>query len=152
MNKFAILLVATALCGPCFAQDTNKTQVGSNTKAVTITGTIKNFDEFNAAVVPGTTYIQLVPFSADGRYAVTYGAGGLIRYDSDLPKFPVPKNAVFSFFVSNISPGKYVIAAQYLQGGHGVLKTASAQTSFIVDISADAKSPMTINAGEMRIH
>jgi hypothetical protein len=153
MNKVACLLVAAALCGPCFAQDANKTPVAANAKTVTITGTIKNFDEFKAAVVP-ETYIQLVPQSADGRFPVTYGAGGLIRYDSILPRFPVPKNAAFSFNVPNIPPGKYVIAAQYLQGGQGLFKKANGQATFIIDISTDAKSPITISTGDVtvRIH
>jgi hypothetical protein len=155
MNKVACLLVAAALCGPCFAQDANKTQAAGNTKTVTITGTIKNFDEFKAAVVPGTTYIQFVPVAADGGFAGRTDSEGRAWAVSDLPKLPVPKNAAFSFTVTNIPPGRYFIAAQKLPGSimHFFMK-ANGQTVFTIDFAADAKSPITINAGEMvvRIH
>jgi hypothetical protein len=155
MNKVVIFLVAAALFAPCFAQDANKAQAGANTKTVTITGIIKNFDEFKAAVVPGTTYIQLVPMSAGGGFAGRTDSEGRAWAASDVPKLPVPKNAAFNFTVTNIPPGRYFIAAQKLPGSimHFFMK-ANGQTVFTIDVTMDAKSPITINAGDMdvRIH
>ena len=74
MNKTAVLLVAAALCGASLAQDANKTPAVANGKTVTITGTIKNFEEFKAAVVPGTTTNAAFSFHVSnlppGRYFI----------------------------------------------------------------------------------
>jgi hypothetical protein len=153
MNKVALLLVGAALCGPCLAQNANKAPVGANAKTVKITGTITNFVEFKAAVVPGFTYIQLVNTSGNGNINIT--ADGLVWFDSDLPKLPVPKNAAFSFNVHNVPPGKYIIAAQKLNGSDKpFFVTTSGNTTwrttlFTIDVTADAKSPITINAGKL---
>jgi hypothetical protein len=153
MNKLAFLLVIAALVSPCFAQESNKTQqVATNTKNVTITGTIKNFDEFVAFVEP-ETYIQLVPLSADGKYAITTDYQGRFAYKSDLPKLSVPKKATFSFNAPNTPPGKYFLAAQRLKGtglgAQGSIFRTDKNELFIIDVPADAKSPFTIKAGDL---
>ena len=152
MNKIACLLVAVSLCGTCFAQNANTTPVGANTKTVTITGTIKNFDEFKAVVVP-ETYIQLVPISADGGIVNEWDSKGIFTYKSDLPKLSVPKNAAFSFTVQNIPLGKYILAAQRLYstslGRTHCFVTAKEQAIFIIELTADSQSPHTINAVDL---
>jgi hypothetical protein len=150
MNKVAILLITTVLCGPCFAQDANKTPVAANAKTVTITGTIKNFDEFKVAVRP-ETYVQLVPMSATGSFQTFYGDDGQVSYYSNLPKLPVPKNAAFSFHVPNLPPGRYFIAVQKL-GSYGRIPNSfliNEQTVFIVVVNADDQSPRTVAAGDL---
>jgi hypothetical protein len=153
MNKTAVLLVAAALCGASLAQDANKTPAVANGKTVTITGTIKNFEEFKAAVVPGTTYIQLVPMSATGSFQTFYGNDGQVSYYSSLPKLPIPTNAAFSFHVSNLPPGRYFICAQKLKSAtYGRIPNGfliNEQRVFIVVVNADDKSPHTIDAGDL---
>ena len=161
MNKIACLLVAVSLCGTCFAQNANTTPVGANTKTVTITGTIKNFDEFKAVVVP-ETYIQLVPLPSDG---VVWTTTKFVKgkpcpfFDSDLVKLSVPKKAAFSFRVINTPPGRYFLAAQrlnleWIKASEGPVFLTEKEVVFIIDVPADAKSPHTINAGDLivRIH
>lgn len=152
MNKVACLLAIAALCGTCIAQDANKAPVAGNAKTVTITGTIKNFDEFKAVVVP-ETYIQLVPITADGGIVNEWDSKGIFTYKSDLPKLSVPKNAAFSFTVQNIPLGKYILAAQRLHsislGRTHCFVTAKDQAIFIIELTADSQSPHIINAGEM---
>ena len=166
MNKLAFLLVTAALFGSCFAQDANKTQVATNTKNVTIIGTIKNFDEFKAAVVP-ETYIQLVPLPADGRLGGTTDSQGRPAYNSGLPKLSVPKDAAFSFHLPNLPPGRYFIAAQRLKPATLVLNGAfvisairvlhggflvDEQHVFILVVDAGDQSPRTIAAGDLIVH
>ena len=125
---------------------------------VTIAGTITNFDEFAALVVP-ESYIQLVPLTADGNLGISTDAQGRFAYNSDLPKLPVPKKAAFSFDVPNTPPGRYLLAAQRLRAqgmtaqgsfpGHRPDFITAAKKPFIVEIPADAKSPHTINAGDL---
>jgi hypothetical protein len=155
MNKLAFLLFTVALFSPAFAQESNKTQqVATNTKNVTITGTIKNFDEFKAAVVP-ETYIQLVPMSATGSFQTLYGNDGSVSYYSNLPKMPVPKDAAFSFHLSNLPPGRYFIAAQRLKSAtYGRIPNGfliNEQHVFILVVEAGDQSPRTIAAGDLRV-
>jgi glutaredoxin-related protein len=163
MNKVACLLVAAALCGPCFAQDANKAQATANTKTVTITGTIKNFDEFKA-LVDSESYVQLVPLAADGKRSIQLkgvAVNNIVQvrfaFNSNTPKLPVPKKAAFSFSLPNTLPGRYFLAAQFLiaqDGDHGhrpdfvTEKNGQLQT-YLIDIPADSKSPVTIAAGEL---
>lgn len=154
MNKLAFLLVTAALFGPCFAQDANKTQVATNTKNVTITGTIKNFDEFKAAVVP-ETYIQLVPLPADGRPGLTTDSQGRPAYNSGLPKLSVPTKGAFSFHLPNLPPGRYFIAAQRLKSATYELPGGfliDEQHVFILVVDAGDQSPRTIAAGDLIVH
>lgn len=150
MNKLAFLLIAAALFGSCFAQDANKTPGATNTKNVTITGTIKNFDEFRAAVVP-ETYVQLVPMSATGSFETLYGNDGTVSYYSSLPKMPVPKDAAFSFHLPNLPPGRYFIGAQRLKSAtYGRIPNAflvNEQQIFVFVVDAGDQSPRTIAAG-----
>ena len=161
MNKLGLLLIAVALSGPCSAQAASNTQAAPDAVKVTIVGTIKNFDEFAAVVVPNSTYIQLVPLSAKGDFAVTYEViGGKLAaiYQSDLAKLPVPKTAAFKFTVADLPPGKYFIAAQGLNidwsdSRSGPLSTfmTNDNTTFTIDIPADAKAPVSIESGELSI-
>lgn len=163
MNKIACLLVAVSLCGTCFAQNTNTTPVGANTKTVTITGTIKNFDEFKT-LVDSESYIQLVPLPADGKRSIQLkgvAVNGIVQvrfaFNSNTPKLQVPKKAAFSFVLPNTLPGRYFLAAQFLiaqDGDHGhrpdfvTEKNGQLQT-FLIDIPADSESPHTIAAGDL---
>jgi hypothetical protein len=117
-----------------------------------VTGTIKNFDEFKAAVVP-ETYIQLVPMSATGSFQTLYGDTGVISYYSNLPKMPVPKDAAFSFHLSNLPPGRYFIGAQRLKSAtYGRIPNAfliDEQHVFILVVDAGDQSPRTIAAGDL---
>ena len=152
MKNTAVLLATLAVAFPALAQS-----AGSATPTVhlTITGTITNFDEFAALVVP-ETYVQLVPMSADGRVGITTDDKGRFAYDSNLPKLPVPKKPAFAFDLPTIAPGKYFIAAQRLKAqgmsvGHNPVFTTSAKKQFVVEVAADAKSPLAINAGDLMV-
>lgn len=163
MNKVALLLVAASLCGSCFAQDANNAQAGANTKIVTITGTIKNFDEFKA-LVDSESYVQLVPLPANGKRSIQLkgvAVNNIVQirfaFNSNTPKLPAPKKAAFSFVLPNTLPGRYFLAAQFLiaqDGDHGhrpdfvTEKNGQLQT-FLIDIPADSKSPVTIAAGDL---
>ena len=153
MNKLAFLLVTSFLFSPGFAQESIKKPVP--TVRLTISGTIQNFDEFVALVVP-ETYIQLVPLPADGSYAFTTDDKGRFSYNSDLPKLSAPKKAAFSFIMPNTLPGRYFLAAQRLKAqgfttgyGQKPMFITDKKKPFIIDLPADAKSPLTINAGDL---
>jgi hypothetical protein len=152
MNSLAFLLVAAGLAGPCFGQNANKTPVTTNTKDFTITGRIKNFDEFKAAVV-SETYIQLAPMTDTGAFQTLYGADGSVSYYSNLPKMSVPKNAVFSFHLPNLPPGKYFIGAQRLKSAtYGRIPNAfliNEHQVFVFVVNAGDQSPRTIAAGDL---
>lgn len=158
MKNMAILAITAGLAIPGMAQDAGKTQVTA--VHLTITGTITNFDEFAALVVP-ESYVQLVPLTADGNLGISTDAQGRFAYNSDLPKLPVPKKAEFSFDVPNARPGKYFLAAQRLRAqgmtaqgsfpGHRPDFITATKKQFTIEIPADAKSPLTINAGAMTV-
>jgi len=126
----------------------------SKTVHLKINGTIQNFKEFAACVVP-ETYIQLVPMPADESYSVATDDKGRVTFQSDLAKLPVPKKAAFTFDVSSIPPGRYAIAAQRLNAkwSNGQppqpMFITTKNKLFIMDIPADAKSPFTIKAGDL---
>jgi hypothetical protein len=147
MNKLAFLLVTSSLLTFACAQEINKMQTA--TVRLTISGTIKNFDEFAALVEPETC-IQLIPLPADGRVGGTTDSKGRWAYNSDLPKLPIPKKAAFSFVVPNTQPGRYFLAAQRLKAGayHPEFVTDK-RKHFIIDVPADAKSAFTIDAGDL---
>ena len=152
MNKFAFLVVTVALSSAGFAQERNTKQVA--TVRVTISGNIKNFDEFAARVVPGT-YIQLVPMPSDGTvWSTAKFVDGKPRafYDSDLVKLSVPKKAAFSFAVPDTPPGKYFLAAQqlkteWIKPREGPMFLTNAGVVLIIDVPVATKSPFTVNAG-----
>jgi hypothetical protein len=149
MKKIVILLLAAAFCSTCIAQDSSKTP--DITVRLTICGTIKNYDEFVALVQP-ETYIQLVPLLADGKFGFNIDRLGRWAYDSDLPRLSVPKKAVFSFDVPNIHPGRYFLAAQRLKAheyGNRPIFLTETKTPFIIDVPADAKSLLSIDAGDL---
>jgi len=155
MNKVAFLLAAAALFSPAFAQESNRSQVATNTKDVTVTGTIKNFDEFKAAVLP-ETYIQLVPMSATGSFQMFVGDDGSIGYYSNLPKIPVPKAAAFSFHLSGLPTGRYFIAVQRLKSGSYKINGGppnafliNEERVFILVVDVGDQSPRTIAAGDL---
>lgn len=112
MKKLAFLLVTVTLFGPCFAQDSNKTQDG--TKNLTIIGTIKTFDEFVTYATP-KTYIQIVPYLSDNIIWTIYefqNGTSHAFFRSDLAKLSVPKQAAFRFNLPTITPGRYFFTAQ----------------------------------------
>jgi hypothetical protein len=121
---------------------------------LTITGSITNLAEFAALVVP-ETYVQLVPMPEDGDVGVSTDDQGRLAYNSDLPRLPVPDSAAFSFAVPTIAPGKYFIAAQRLKsqgmtaGQRPIFATAADKKPYLVEIPADAKLPLTVDAGEL---
>lgn len=153
MNKLLFLLVIAGLFSPCFAQDSNKMQDSSVT--LVISGTIKNFDEFLADVVPDTTYIQLIPMPPDGGIATRWDDKGRVTLQSEeshLVKLPIPKKAAFNFSVHNVLPGKYFIVAQLLSTGWShpmFLIDKEVKQAFIIDVRADVKSPLVIKAGNL---
>lgn len=159
MNKLAVLLATVAVCFPGSAQESKQKKVATVT--LVISGTIRNFDKFVALVVP-ETYIQLVPLPSDGTlWTTTSFVDGKARpsFDSDLVKLPVPKKAAFSFTVINTPPGRYFLAAQRLKldwfkASEGPMFLTEKESMFIIDVPGDAKSPHTINAGDLivRIH
>lgn len=144
------LLASIALCQSYGAAQPAPSDVP--TVSLVVNGTIKNFDKFKPLVNP-ESYIQLVPLPADGSVGVTTDSQGRFAYNSDLPKLTVPKKAAFSFVVPNIRPGRYFLAAQRLQV-QGTVFITDKQNPFIIDVPADAKSPFTINGGDLivRIH
>jgi hypothetical protein len=124
----------------------------ANGVTLVVNGTIKNFDELAAVVVPGTTYFQIVPIAENGSFQVSFDSMGRVAYSSDLPKLSVPRNGTFHFSVPHVPLGKYFVAAQKLNSG-GLGGTHGFETNdgamFIVNVTADTKSPYIINAGEI---
>jgi len=134
-------------------------RVSSSAAAVTVelSGSIKNFEEFAALVVPDS-YIQLVSkenlhFSTDSRQRVFLhnpGRPGLAR-------LPIPERPTFQFTVPNIVPGQYLLVAQLLKT-RGVPEIRGKvfgpvfekdEKVFIIDIPAGASSPFEIVAGDL---
>jgi len=124
--------------------------------SLVLKGSIKNFDEFLALVVP-ETYIQLIPLPSDGSYSFKTDDQGRFSYASDLPRLEVPKTAAFSFSVPKALPGKYFLAAQRLKaqgltaGQNPTFMTDknNKKQTFIVEIPVGASSPLTIAAGDL---
>jgi formylglycine-generating enzyme required for sulfatase activity len=127
-----------------------------------ISGTIKNFDQFLAYVVPDT-YIQLVPIPTNGMIWTNFkfDDNGQLNasFVSDLGKLPVPKASAFSLEVPGVPPGRYFLAAQrttmaWSKASEGPLFLTDKGAMFVVDVQAGAKEPLTINAGDLivRIH
>ena len=160
MKRLTFLLIVTPLFNLCFAQGSSKT--GIVTKDLTVTGTIKNLDEFRSLVIPGTTCIQLVPISADGKLKLVYSSDASHRireaFESNLPKLPVPRKAAFSFKIAKIPAGRYIIAVQKLESRMNTtshvdkpILVTEAGSPFIIEILAEAKSPVRINAGSLSL-
>jgi hypothetical protein len=130
--------------------------------SLVISGTIKNFDQFLAHAVPDT-YIQLVPIPANGIIWTNFkfDDNGQLNasFESDLVKLSVPKEAAFSLEVPGVPPGRYFLAAQrtnlpWTSASEGPMFLTDKGALFMIDIPAGAKSPLSINAGDLlvRIH
>jgi len=162
-HEFILAMVATSML--VFAMQDNvvsaaepptQSKVSSATGTqqavhLTISGTITNFDGFAACVEPKTSYIQLVPW--DGRsYDTLYTRDGRIVVVSKLDKWKVPTKATFSFDAPNISPGKYLLAAQELKCNPPRPFFLNGNKFLVIDVPADAKSPFIIKVGDLPVN
>jgi hypothetical protein len=161
-REFILALVATSMLvlaiEGCATHQSTKPTIGSAAStqpavSLTINGTIRNYDEFVACVIPNTTYIQLVPLPANGVVSNQYDGEGHVTIVSNLDRWAIPKKAAFSFDVPSIPPGRYLLAAQQCGcvSGRPYFLTVKKQL-FIVDIPADAKSSFTIKAGDLIVN
>ena len=141
---------------PITGDPDNKPKAGTQPKvSLKISGTIANFGEFQACLVPDKTFIQLVSTDA---HEILYRSDGWMLIRSDLDVWEVPKVAQFSYETPSIAPGKYVITAQAFgcatgRPGHSPhpFFFKGVGEVFIVNIPADAKSPFLVNAGNLTV-
>jgi hypothetical protein len=139
-------------------------EVSSSAAAVTleISGSIKNFEDFAALIIPDT-YIQLVSkenlhFNTDSQHRVFLHNPGRPGFS----RLPVPERPTFQFTVPNVAPGQYLLVAQLLKARDlhvipGVVPPAvkpafeKDEKVFIIDIPAGASSPFEIVAGDLTL-
>jgi hypothetical protein len=154
--KTILTIVIFALSINAFAQDTIKTQV--ITKKLTVTGTIKNFDEV-VKLANSQSYIQLVPIK-DGviwtSFKFSEGHLSNVYYDSDLTKLPIPKQAIFSYKCDSIAPGLYFLAVQgirsdWKESQEGPMLLTDQGNLYTITISSDANPIIGINAGTLTV-
>ena len=120
---------------------------------VAISGTIRNFDELSGLVVP-ESFLQLVPESEDGSYAIQTDPEGRFSYVSALPKAAVPEKAAFRLEMDGVPPGKYQLAAQRLKpqsdwAGRRPWFGVDAKKVLTVVVPSRADDPVEIKVGKV---
>lgn len=117
-----------------------------------IVGTIRNFDELSPLVVP-ESFVQLVPLSEDGSYAIENDAAGRQRYVSSLPTAAMPEKAAFQLEMAGVPPGKYQLAAQRLKpqelpAGRRPWFAKDAKTVLVVEVPEKGE-PFEVKVGKV---
>jgi hypothetical protein len=174
LSSTLFLIVSVGFCSLSATAQTRPqatvapTPTNGATVAVTLTGTIKNFEAFQASVVPTVTYLQLVPLAAGGIMWLSHkfkeGKLDYVAFASELPELPVPKTAAFSFDIPALPPGKYFLVAQrttlkwttdwQAKASEGPAFLTDKDVLYIVEVPMDARPPYKASAGDLvlRLH
>jgi len=119
----------------------------------TIKGIITNLEKAKK-YISEDSYLQLVYLSADGNVGFKTDSQGRKIYNSDLEKINIPSKGDFSFKISSLKPGKYIIAAQLLKAlglrGTPVLAIKKTKQLAFIEI-IPSQRPGTIDLGELFI-
>ncbi|MCU0598103.1 MAG: MopE-related protein [Desulfobacterales bacterium] len=83
-------------------------------KDIQISGVITNLEAAEKYITQDS-YLQIVPFPADGDMDFSVDAKGRTVYTSDLAEIDFPSTDSFNFEIVTLPPGRYVIAAQMLE-------------------------------------
>jgi hypothetical protein len=134
--------------------DTNVERASSS--LVIIKGVITNLEKAKEYIT-NDSYLQLVFLPSDGNIAGETDSRGRMKYNSKLDKIEIPPTGVFTFKVTSLKPGRYLIAAQLLEpfglgrGGSPLLGIKKTKKFAIIDIPEETKKPVNIDLGEVII-
>jgi len=127
----------------------------SNDRKVIITCKIGNLGEAKEYITEDS-YLQVVKISLDGKSGFETDSRGRMIYNSDLIKMDIPPNGDFTFKLSILKPGKYIIATQRLEpfglgnGGSYLLGDKKTKKIAVIEIPAENRNSK-INMGELYI-